>query len=144
MGNCLQTKKAVSPSINITPSSNTSITYDKSTEPKTKQVSITFLKLLIDKMDDIDAIINLIDNSVFEISDIVESVSKHMGLSHDYELEMYLYGKTNIRVYFTSEQNNMLFKLVKMLMKYKKQSIIKKAHDECRELNNEEKIELLL
>lgn len=144
MGNCLQTKKAVSPSINITPSSNTSITYDKSTEPKTKQVSITFLKLLIDKMDDIDAIINLIDNSVFEISDIVESVSKHMGLSHDYELEMYLYGKTNIRVYFTSEQNNMLFKLVKLLMKYKKTSIIKRAQDECRELNDDEQLMLLM
>jgi len=143
MGNCLQTKASVSPSsINITPQITQS--KNKNGFDETKQVSIPFLKLLIDKNNDIDTIINIIEKSVFKIQDIVESVSMHMELSHDFELEMYKHGKSNIRVYFTPEQNHMLFELVKMLMKYKKQGIIKQAQDECRDLSNEEELMLLL
>lgn len=149
MGNCASSKRIIPKTENtfeptdITPHNVT--THDIHLyEPKTKQVSITFLKLLIDKNADVDIITTLIDKSVFEISDIVESVTRHMGLSHDYELEMYKYGKSNIKVYFTTEENTKLFELVKMLMKYKKMSIVKRAQDECRDLTDVEKMELLL
>lgn len=148
MGNCINSE-SISPNVEptnvLTDISHISCKIDDIHlyEPKTKQVSVPFLKQLIENNDK-QITYTLINKSVFEIADIIETIREHIDASFNYENEMYRYGKSNIRVYFSSIENGKLLELVKMLMKYKKLEIIKRAQNECRDLSDQEKLELLL